>query len=182
MDSKRVVMNQACSSIIILDWHIKFACILDRNEKLLVGQSRNIQLISTSDRNAIYTPNNLPNTNLKINEVVELFKHKNMYLFYSDYLLWVIESCKLHLKDSQNKNNSNKTQCIIGNNALSYFEVSGYNNDDVKLAVTTINDNKYRFLCIYFELAYRIRNSFNGAREVFENLLVNISNDLQMLA
>ncbi|HEY7082562.1 MAG TPA: hypothetical protein VH500_22965 [Nitrososphaeraceae archaeon] len=175
-------MNQACSSIIKLDWHIKFVCILDRNGKLLVGQGRNIPLISISDRNAIYNPNNLPNTNLKIDELIELFlKHKNMYLFYSDYLLWVIESCKLHLKDSQNKNNSNKAQ-HIGNNALSYFEVSGYNNDDVKLAVTTVNDNKYRFLCIYFEPAYRIRNSFNGAREVFENLLVNISNDLQMLA
>jgi hypothetical protein len=65
------------------------------------------------------------------------------------------------------------------NKAPPYFEISGYNNDDIKLAVTPIYDNKYRYLCIYFEPAYRIRNSFNVVREVFENLLSNIITDLK---
>lgn len=50
MDSSiRVVMNQKCASIIRLNWHIKFVCILDQNGKLLLGQSRGAQSINSSD-------------------------------------------------------------------------------------------------------------------------------------
>ena len=187
MDSKeRELMNQTCSSIVRMDWHIKFVCILDQNGKLLVGHDRDFPSISTSDsdKNTTSSSNNLSDiTNSKIDELVELFfKHKNMYIFYSDYLLWIIENCRLHINDSQNKNNSDIAQGIVENKAPPSFEISGYNNDDVKFAVTPINDSKYRFLCIYFEPAYSIRNSFNGAKEVFENLLINVSTDLQVLA
>jgi hypothetical protein len=169
-----------------MDWHIKFVCILDQNGKLLVGHGRDIPQISTSDsdKNTISSPNNLSDTsNSKVDELVDLFlNHKNMYLFYSDYLLWIIENCRLHLNDNQNKNNSDISQSMLENKDTPYFEISGYNKDDVKLAVTPVNDGKNRFLCIYFEPAYHIRNSFNGTKEVFENLLINVITDLQVLA
>ncbi|HEY7078871.1 MAG TPA: hypothetical protein VH500_04155, partial [Nitrososphaeraceae archaeon] len=177
-------MNQICSSIVRMDWHIKFVCILDHNGKLLVGHDRNIPLINTNDsyKNTISSTNNLfniTNSNSKVDELVEIFlKHKNMYLFYSDYLLWILENCRLHLNDNHNKNNSNISQDIVENKASTYFEISGYDNDDdVKLAVTPLYDSKFRFLCIYFEPAYRIKNSFDCVKEVFENLLNNISTD-----
>lgn len=148
---------QICSSIVRMDWHIKFVCILDHNAKLLVGHGRNIPSINTSDsyKNAIsnaYNLANITNSNSKIDELVEIFlKHKNMYLFYSDYLLWIIDNCRLHLNDSHNKNNSDIYQDIVENKASTYFEIPGYDNDDdVKLAITPLNDSKYRFFCTYF--------------------------------
>src|SRR5215510_2970603 len=101
MDSReREVMNQTCSSIVRMDRHIKFVCILDQNGKLLVGHSMNIPQISISDndKSTLSNPINLSDiSNSKVGELVELFlKNKNMYLFYSDYLLWIIENCRLH--------------------------------------------------------------------------------------
>lgn len=100
-----------------------------------------------------------------------------MYLFYSDYLLWIIENCRLHLNDNKSKN-FDITQSISENQTSPSFEISGCNNDDVKLAITPLNDSMHRFLCIYFEPAYSIRNSFNDTKEEFENLLSNISTEL----
>jgi hypothetical protein len=179
MDSReREVMNQTCSSIVRMDWHIKFVCILDQNGKLLVGHGRNIPSISTndSDKNTIYSSNNLSDIiNSKIVELVESYlKYNNMYLFYSDYLLWNIGNCMLHINNGQNNDNSDISQSKVENKTLPYFEISGYYNDDVRLAVTPINNSKYRFLCIYFEPAYRIRNSFDGTKEAFENLLGSV--------
>jgi hypothetical protein len=169
-----------------MDWHIKFVCILDQNGKLLVGHGRNIPSINTNDsyKNTISSTNNLfniTNSNSKIDELVEIFlKHKNMYLFYSDYLLWIIENCRLDPNDSHYKNNID--QGIVENKASTYFEISGYDNDDdVKLAITPLYDSKFRFFCIYFEPAYRIKNSFICAKEAFENLLNNISTHLRVL-
>ncbi|MGA7370823.1 MAG: hypothetical protein WBX01_17005 [Nitrososphaeraceae archaeon] len=52
-------MNHACKSVIRIDQQIKFVCIVDENAKLLVGQ-----------------------------DLIEIhFKDRNVYLFYSDYLL-----------------------------------------------------------------------------------------------
>jgi hypothetical protein len=117
MDSReRVVMNQTCSSIVRMDWHIKFVCILDRNGKLLIGQSRSMPSISTSDKNT------MPDTtNLKIDELVEVFlKHKNMYFFYSDYLLWIIENCfKHHQSRSYSKDYVAKSLYKILANSIS---------------------------------------------------------------
>ena len=167
-----------------MDRHIKFVCIVDQTGKLLVGQGSNIPISSTDDnhKNTISSPyilSDFTKLDSRIDELVKLFlKNKNMYLFYHDYLLWIIENCTLHLKNSQNKNNSDISS-IVENKVPTYFEISGYDNeDDVKLAITPINESKYRFLCIYFEPAYRIRNSFNGAKEAFENLLNNISTNL----
>ncbi|HEY7570045.1 MAG TPA: hypothetical protein VH796_01630 [Nitrososphaeraceae archaeon] len=177
-------MNQTCSSILRMDWHIKFVCILDQNGKLLVGQDRNIPSSNTNDndKNPISSTNNIFDiANSKLIDFVELyFKHKNMYLFYSNYLLWNINYCRLHINDSQNNDNS-RSQSIVENKTAPYFELSGYYNDDVMLAVTPINGSKSRFLCIYFEPAYSIRNSFNITKEIFENLLNNVINILQEL-
>lgn len=56
---ERLRMNHACKSVIRIDQQIKFVCIVDENAKLLVGQ-----------------------------DLIEIhFKDRNVYLFYSDYLL-----------------------------------------------------------------------------------------------
>lgn len=86
------IMNQICSSIVRKDWHIKFVCILVQNGKLIVGHGRSCILsinTSKSDKSTISIPDNLPNiTYSNIEELVEAFlEPKNMYLFYSDYLL-----------------------------------------------------------------------------------------------
>jgi hypothetical protein len=184
---EREVMNQICSSIVRMDWHIKFVCILDHNGRLLVGYGRNIPSINTNDSyeniiSSAYNFANITNSNSKIDELVEIFlKHKNMYLFYSDYLLWIIENCGLHLNDGHNENNSDLAHGIVENKTSTYFEIPGYDNDDdVKLAITPLCDSKFRFFCIYFEPAYRLRNSFIYAK-VFQNLLNNISTDLRVL-
>ena len=99
-----------------------------------------------------------------------------MYLFYSDYLLWVIGKCIVHLEDLENKFDSHVTESI--NETSPYFEISGYNNDDVRLAVTPLNVSTETFLCIYFEPAYDIRNSVNDSEEGFKGLLNRINSNL----
>src|SRR5262245_19945436 len=134
---EREVTNQLCYSIVRMDRHIKFVCILDQTGRLLVGQDRNIPSSSTNKRDketissSPYIFSDVTNLDSKIDELVELFlKHKNMYLFYYDYLLWILENCMLHLKDSQNKNNPDISQSIAENKVSTYFEISGYNNKD----------------------------------------------------
>lgn len=79
----RLHMNHACESIIRLDQQIKFVCIVDKNAKLLAGQSRGV-LTNPSAPNTSETNEHSPNSNeSKIDDPVEIhLKYRNMYLFY----------------------------------------------------------------------------------------------------
>lgn len=180
MDGKeRTVMNHACSSIIRMDRHIKFVCIVDRNGKLLLGQSRSSPSNDITDKTIDTIDSSTHITNSRIDDLFEVyFKYKNMYLFYFDYLLWVIRKCRVHLNDGENKNDSYITQSNAENQVSSYFGVSGCNNDNVKLVVTPLNVSIHTFLCVYFEPAYGIRNSANDAKEGFETLLGKIDTSI----
>lgn len=169
----RTIMDQSCSLIIGMDWRIKFVGIVDQNGKLLIGKSRSNPSNKIADK-IIDTTNSV--TNSRVDDLFEVyFKYKNMYLFYSDYLLWVIEKCRVSIDEQEHKYNfSYITHSFTKNSMPSYFEVSGCNKDNVKLAVTPLNICMHRFFCIYFEPAYSIRNSTNGTREGFEHLLSKI--------
>lgn len=168
------IMNRVCSSIIGMDSRIKFVCIVDQNGRLLIGKGRSNPSDRITDKIILDTTNNI--TNSRVDDVFEVyFKCKNMYLFYCDYLLWIIEKCKIRLDEQEHKYNfSYRTQIFAEDNVPSYFEVSGCSNDDVKLAVTPLNICMHRFLCVYFEPAYSIGNSINGAREGLEYLLTKV--------
>ena len=109
IDAKeRKVLNEMFSLIIGMDWRVKFVGMVDQNGKLLAGRTRNISFSNTTD-NPTDNPTDTARTlthidNSKINDLVEIFyKYRNMYLFYSDYLLWVIGKCIVHLEDHKNK-------------------------------------------------------------------------------
>jgi hypothetical protein len=171
MDAKeRLIMNQICSSIINMDRHIKFVCIVDQNGKLLVGQNRGNQSNDMTDKTTDTNKNWDRTTNSKMDDLLEVrLRYKNMHLFYSDYLLWVIKSCRVHLDDGENRNQFNLPRSAIQD--MPYFQISGYSNNNVKLVATPLDVNPKRFLCIYFDPAYGIRNSANDAKEEFESLL-----------
>lgn len=175
---ERIVLNEAFSLIIRMDWRIKFVGMVDQNGKLLAGQSRSIPLSNMADRPADTARNQAHVTNSKIDDLVEIFyKYKNMYLFYSDYLLWVIGKCIVHVEDHENRFDSHVTGSI--NEASPYFEISGCTDDDgVRLVVTPLNVSMEAFLCIYFEPAYNIGNSVNDSEEGFKGLLYRINSNI----
>ena len=170
---ERKVLNEAFSSIIRMDWRVNFVCMVDQNGKLLVGRSKSIPFGNMVD-NPTDTARNLTRiTNSNIDDLVEIFyKCKNIYLFYSDYLLWVIGKCRVHLEDHEGRFDSHATGSI--DEVSPYFEISGCTDDDgVRLVVTHPNVSMESFLCIYFEPAYNIRNSVNDSG--FEGLLKRIN-------
>jgi len=168
-------MNHACKSVIRIDQQIKFVCIVDENAKLLVGQGRsiwaNIDTLKTSE-----TTDSLTHTNeSKIDDLVEIhFKYRNVYLFYSDYLLWVIRSCTGHLNDKKNKDCFSITHVTDKFKTSSFFELSGFDNDNVKLVVTPLNIRMRTFLCIYFEPSYSIKSSVADTNKRFKIMLRKI--------
>ncbi len=164
---ERLVLNEVFSLIIRMDWRIKFVGMVVQNGKLIAGQTRRI-LFSMTDKPTDTARNTTHIYNSKIDDQIEIFfRCKNMYLFYSNYLMWVIESCTVHLEDHESINETSP-----------YFEISGYNNDEVKLAVTPLNISTETFLCIYFEPAYNIRNADNDSEEGFEGLLNRINSNV----
>jgi hypothetical protein len=178
IDAKeRKVLNGAFSMIIGMDWRIKFVGMVDQNGKLLAGQSRSIPFSNMAD-NLIDTarmPIHIANS--KINDLPDIFyKHKNMYLFYSDYLLWVIGKCIVNLEDLENRFDSHVTGRV--REASPYFEISGCTDETVRLVITPLNVSTETFLCIYFEPAYDINNSFNDSEERFKALLDRINSNL----
>lgn len=154
-------MNQACLSIIGMDWRIKFV------GKLLVGKGRSNSSDRITEEIIFDTSSNI--TNSSVDNVY--FKYKNMYLFYCDYLLWIIQKLTVRLDEQERKYDF---LYATEDSVPSYFEVSGCNKNDVKLAVKPLNICTQRFLCIYFEPAYRIRSSIDGARKEFEHLLSKV--------
>jgi hypothetical protein len=151
-----------------MDWRIKFVGVVDQNGTLHVGRSKSIPISNGTDKSAEIARNPSHITNSKIDDLVEIFfKYKNMYLFYSDYLLWVIGNCTVH--------NENKFVSGSIDEASPYFEISGCNNDNVKLAVTPLNVSMETFLCIYFEPGYNIKNSVNDSEEGLKGLLNRIN-------
>ncbi len=168
-------MNHACESVIRVDQQIKFVCIVDENAKLLVGQSRsistNIDNLKTSETTDSSTHTNKSN----IDDPVEIhFKYRNICLFYSDYLLWVIRSCTGHLDDTKNKDCFSITHITDKFETSTFFKLSGCDGDSVKLVVTPLNIGKRTFLCIYFEPSYNIKSSVEDANKRFKILLRKI--------
>jgi hypothetical protein len=167
---ERTIMNKACSSIIGIDWRIKFVGIIDLNGKLLIGKGRVNPSDSLPDKITIDSSSNICNST--VDDIVEVyFKHKNMYLFYYDYLLWIIQKFTVCQDEQEVKYDfSYATE----NSVSYYFEVSGCSEDDVKLTVTSLDLSMRRFLCIYFDPAYSIRSSIDGAKEEFKCLLSKV--------
>ncbi|MGC1134075.1 MAG: hypothetical protein WA941_14720 [Nitrososphaeraceae archaeon] len=167
-------MNHACESVIRLDQQIKFVCIVDEYAKLLVGQDRSIPTDIKSLKTSETTDSSTHTNKSKIDELVEIhFKYRNIYLFYSDYLLWVIKSCTVHLDDTKNKDYSYITH-VTNKFETSFFELSGLDSDSVKLAVTPLNTRMRTFLCIYFEPSYSIKSSIEDENKRFKILLQKI--------
>ncbi len=177
---ERTTMNQECSSIVSMDKRIKFVGITDRNAKLLVGKSRDILSSNIIGESVDTNTNTIKSSSYMISSRVDNlfgvnFKNSNLRLFYSDYLLWTIRKCGVR-SDYGEKN----TDLYIfkgENKELSYFQVSGFTKDSVKLAVTPLDLRMRKFLCIYFEPAYKLRNSVNGIDEMFEALLSKIKSN-----
>lgn len=110
---------------------------------------------------------------LETDKQTEVF-FKSMYSFYSNYLLWVIRNCMLHPEDQEKKPDT----FIPGSvNPLHYFEISGCNKDNIRLAVTPLNVSLEIYLCVYFEPAYKIRKSI-GDSEGFKELFNRISSSI----
>lgn len=148
-------MNQACTSIIRMDRCIRFVATVDQNGRLLVGQSRSILSNSITERPVDNVKRSTHTTNSKIDDlVVEVFlKHKNMYLFYSDYLLGVIENFRVHQENDNGlaKSDSYFSGCIDW--ILPHFEISEYGkkyDEDVKLVIVPLKIRRHTFLCIYY--------------------------------
>jgi hypothetical protein len=102
-----------------------------------------IQVENTEDNDGVSHPGSLQYyrdafsrdihiANSKINDLPDIFyKHKNMYLFYSDYLLWVIGKCIVNLEDLENRFDSHVTGRV--REASPYFEISGCTDETVRL-------------------------------------------------
>lgn len=104
---ERLHMNNLCSSVIQIDRRIKFVCIVDENAKLLAGLSRPTPTSSNGLDPSETNRSPIHSDKSKIDDLIEIhFKYGNMYLFYTDYLLWVMRSCTSHLHDTKNKDNS----------------------------------------------------------------------------
>ena len=171
---QRLNMNHACESVIRLDQQIKFVCVIDENAKLLVGQSRpiptNLKTLNTNETNETHSNKS------KIDDLVEIyFNYRNSWLFYSDYLLWVIRSCTSHLDDTKNNDNSCITHIPNKIETSNFFELSGLDSDNVKLVVTPLNITMRTFLCIYFDPSYSIKSSVAEANKRFKILLRKIN-------
>jgi hypothetical protein len=171
----RLHLNHACESVIRTDQQIKFVCIVDANGKLLVGQGRpiptNIDALETSE-----TIDSLPhNDKSKNDDLVEIHvKYQDMYLFYSEYLLWIIKSCKGDLDNKRNKDCFSITHITNKSETSTFFELSGFDNDSVKLVVTPLDFKMKTFLCIYFEPSYSIKSSVEDVNKRFKILLRKI--------
>jgi hypothetical protein len=173
---ERKHMDKTCKSVILLDDQIQFVSIVDENAKLLVGQVRPIQdstdktkaigIIEGSANAKRPTADNLTNSH---------FKDKNMYTFYSEYLLWIIRSCLAHLDDPMEKNCSCVLQMPKRYETSISFEISGIDSDRVKLIVTPLNTRTRTFLCVYFEPSCWIKGSSGEEDYRFKTLLRKIS-------
>ena len=172
----RLHMNHICESIIRIDQQIKFVCVVDENAKLLVGQDRSIPSNINSIKSSESTDESSHLTETKVDDLVEIqFKYRNIHLFYSEYLLWVIKSCTGHLDDAKNKDNFGVTQVTNKFKTPTFFELSGIDGNSVKLAVTPIDNKMKTFLCIYFEPSYIITSSGTYAHRRFKSLLRKIN-------
>jgi hypothetical protein len=169
-------MNHICESIIRIDEQIKFVCIVDENAKLLIGQDRSTPSNINSIKSSETTDDSSHLTETKLDDPVEIqFKHRNVRLFYSEYLLWVIKSCTGHQDDTKNKDNFGVTQITNKFKTSTFFELSGIDGNSVKLAVTSLDNKMGRFLCIYFEPSYAIKSCGRGGYKKFKSLLRKIN-------
>lgn len=179
---ERTIMNQECSSIVRMDKRIKFVGITDRNAKLLVGKSRDILSSNIIGEGIETNTNTIKSSSYMISSRVDNlfgvnFRNSNLRLFYSDYLLWTIRKCGVRSEYGKNNTDLYIFKGVGENKELAYFQVSGFTRDSVKLAVTPLDLRMRKFICIYFEPAYKIRNSVNGMDEMFDALLSKIKSN-----
>lgn len=179
---ERTIMNQECSSIVRMDKRIKFVGITDRNAKLLVGKSRDILSSNIIGEGVETNINTIKSSSYMISSRVDNlfgvnFKNSNLRLFFSDYLLWTIRKCGVSSDYGKNNTDLYIFKGVGENKELAYFQVSGFTRDSVNLAVTPLDLRMRKFICIYFEPAYKIRNSVNGIDEMFEELLSKIKSN-----
>ena len=172
----RLHMNHACESVIRLDQLIKFVCVVDENAKLLLGKSRAIPThlnpLNTSETSKCPSPSN----ESKIDDLVEThLKYSNMYLFYLEYLSWVIKNCNGNPDGTKNKKCFSITHITNKFETSTFFELSGFDNDKVKLVVMPLNIRMRMFLCIYFAPSYGIKSSVADANIRFKILLRRIN-------
>jgi hypothetical protein len=166
----RLHMNHICESVIRIDPQIKFVCIVDENAKLLVGQDRPVPTNVNSIKTNETTDGSSHLTKSDVHDLVEIqFKYRNIHLFYSEYLLWVIKKCIGHLDDTKNNDNVGITHIT------NFFELSGFDGKSVKLAVTSLDSKIRTFLCIYFEPTYLIKSSGTDGYKRFKCLLQTIN-------
>jgi hypothetical protein len=91
--------------------------------------------------------------------------------------LWTIRKCGVRSEYGKNNTDLYIFKGVGENKELAYFQVSGFTRDSVKLAVTPLDLRMRKFICIYFEPAYKIRNSVNGMDEMFDALLSKIKSN-----
>ena len=172
----RLHMNHICESIIRIDEQIKFVCIVDDNAKLLIGQDKSIPSNINSIKSSETTDDLSHLTEIKVDDLVEIqFKCRNIRLFYSEYLLWVIKSCTGHLHDTKNKDNLGITHITNKSKTSTFFQLSGFDGNSVKLVVTSLDNKMGTFLCIYFEPSYAIKSCGTNGYKKFKSLLRKIN-------
>ncbi len=172
----RLHMNHTCESVIRIDQQIKFVCIVDENAKLLVGQDRPVPTNVNSIKTSETTDGSTHLTKTKVDDLVEIqFKYRNIHLFYSEYLLWVIKSCTGHLDDTKNKDNFGITHITNKFKTSTFFELSGFDGNSVKFVVTSLDNKMRTFLCIYFEPSYAIKSCGTYGYKKFKSLLRKIN-------
>jgi hypothetical protein len=126
LNKEHKLLNQICSSILGFNKRIKFVSVVTKNGRLLVGRSRSTNMEPTENNCSL-----------------------NGRIFYFKYLIFALNSFKRRFgivvnnkKGSLDTRNSNDI----------YFEITGSNSDGI-LAVTNLNRDQEKFLCIYFEPA-----------------------------
>jgi hypothetical protein len=151
-------------------------CIVDENAKLLVGQDRSIPSNINSIKSSETTDDSSHLTETRVDDLAEIqFKYRNIHLFYSEYLLWVIKSCTGHLDDAKNRGNYGITQITNKFETSTFFELSGIDGNSVKLVVTPLDNKMRTFLCIYFEPSFAVKSSGTDGYKKFKSLLRKIN-------
>jgi hypothetical protein len=151
-------------------------CVVDENAKLLVGQDRSIPSNINSIKSSETPDDSSHLTETKVDDLMEIqFKYRNIHLFYSEYLLWVIKSCTGHLDDTKNKDSLGIIHITNKLKTSTHFELSGFDGNSVKLVVTPIDNKMKTFLCIYFEPSYIFKSYGTNEYKRFKSLLRKIN-------
>ena len=119
-------LHEACLTALFSNRFVKFAAVLDNNGKLIVGESR--KGIQSSWLVELISDN-------------DYHRHDSSYIFHLDYLVPAIK--KIEFRSPYSIKKEQQQEEI-------HFEIIViYNN--VRLAITQLNERKDKYLCIYVE-------------------------------